>query len=203
MKEIWKLARRIQDSCLFAKTELHESLCFLIRRQGASFVGDRCKAQSELLGFVMVVFLVAIGMLFVVGFMVVSARDDVRVDFEDKQMAINLNDALLEVSTECRNTKVKDLLKDCAQDQYLLCGSMTSCQYLESVVVPEVFNKTLDAWGKSYTYEAYVVQGDTELMLIQQGDFATCRQAAVTPGVFYLPLRSGKTVFSELRLCRG
>jgi hypothetical protein len=102
------------------------------------------KSQSELLGFAIVVLLVAVGMLFVIGFIVLNEKTDTRAPYLYKQMATNLNDALLETTTTCRNLNVRDLYMNCMDNDREMCpasddstlnpDSVTACTYLQTFI---------------------------------------------------------------------
>jgi len=172
------------------------------------------RAQTELLGFVMVVALVAVALLFVVGFLSRTAQTDVRSDFIDKQLAINLNDAILETSTTCRGIPVRDLLLDCGTDGRIQCGGNSSCTFLNESVYPQLLNITIGPGGRNnaYTYRACVQESlsdvdcyeqdptlDNQLLDFKNGD---CRRLSIISGIFPLPTRSGKVVYSVLKICR-
>lgn len=172
------------------------------------------KAQTELLGFVMVVVIISIAILFIVGFLLRTSQSDVRTDFIDKQLAINLNDAILETSTTCRGIPVRDLLLDCAQEKRLQCDGQLSCDYLSETAIPDLLEITVGASGRnsSFSYRACVQAGrgqrdcfeedfvgEFQLISVENGD---CSSSTVTPGIFPIPTRSGKIVYSVLKICR-
>jgi competence protein ComGC len=168
------------------------------------------KAQSELLGFVIVVLIISVGLLFVVGFMVMNAKNaSTRTAFTDKQLAVNLNKALLQTTSECDGKQVKDLIVDCADRKAILCQMPNgqrafSCEYLE-YQIPKLLSLTLDEWGAVYEYKIVLESGQDDITLYQKPLNATelraCRQAKVTPGTFPIPLRTGQQVYSILRIC--
>ena len=172
------------------------------------------RGQTELLGFVMVVALISIAVIFIVAFLLRTSQTDVRADFIDKQLAINLNDAMLETSTTCRNIQVRDLLLDCGQDKILQCGGDNSCDFLREKVFSILLNTTIGEGGRnsSYTYRTCVqltsdtrdcfnknFEGVYQLHSFTNGD---CSKSSVTPGIFPLPTRSGRVIYSVLNICR-
>ncbi len=118
------------------------------------------KSQQELLGFAVVVMLVAIGLIFVIGFYVLNPTVDSRTTYLDKQIATNMNDALLETTTTCRSLSVRDLLLACVNDNEAICPaddtttgpeSVKACDYLSSFITHRL-HSTLDVWGYDYEY---------------------------------------------------
>jgi hypothetical protein len=157
------------------------------------------KGQSELLGMVMVVFLISLGLIFVISFMLLTGNDDPRASFVQKELAINVNNAMLDTQTTCRGIPVVTLLKDCAETQRLRCGGVSSCDYVDSVLV-EMLNSTLYEWGFDYSYLVYTEGLDSKkhVKIKIPGDF-NC-PGDVTPGIFFIPIKGG-TLYSELRIC--
>lgn len=118
------------------------------------------KSQQELLGFAVVVMLIAVGLLFVIGFYVLSPQVDSRTTYLHKQVATNMNDALLETTTTCRSQTVRELLLACVNDNEPICPpsdtllgpeQVYACDYLSEFITHRL-NETLDVWGYDYEY---------------------------------------------------
>ncbi len=166
------------------------------------------RAQSEILGFVMVVLIVSVALLFVIVLTFSQAQSTIREDFTDAQIAINLNKAILETSTSCRNIKMKDLLSDCAESQLISCGSAgSSCDFIKAEI-PQLLNKTVGSWGQVYIFDVEIRSRTTDALprklfnVSSKDAYAICRRSQITPGTFLLPLRSGEVVYQTLRICR-
>lgn len=125
------------------------------------------KAQSELLGLVMVVLLLSIILLFVIGFVAFNPPADPSEQFRYEYLATATNDAILRTTVDnCRLTRISDLLIDCAQNPLaprVSCGGVTSCNILNSSTgpIPKMLNSTLDSWGIRYIYRAEAIASVT------------------------------------------
>lgn len=125
------------------------------------FVGK--KSQTELLGFAIVVLLIAVGMLFVIGFIVLDEKTNTRAAYLYKQTATNLNDALLETTTTCRQLTVRELYLACMEDTNnandicppvdftIPTNTVPACRYLQGFI-SERLNETLGVLGYDYRY---------------------------------------------------
>jgi hypothetical protein len=194
---------------MIKKRGLHKNS---MRRKTSIVSVDSKKAQSELLGFVIVVIIISIGLLFVVGFMVMNAKSSAaKTSFTDKQLAVNLNKAILQTTSECDGKQIKDLVVDCADRKAITCPlpsgeRVFSCEYL-GYQIPKLFNVTLDEWGAIYEYKIVLEDDITDIILYNlppktASDAQICKRSKVTPGTFPLPLRTGKQVYSIIRICR-
>jgi hypothetical protein len=135
----------------------------------------------------------------------------VKASFTDKQLAVNLNKAILQTTSECDGKQIKDLIIDCADRRAISCikpGSGTrvsSCDFLD-YQIPKLFNMTLDTWGSSYEYKITLFDGQNDVNLFSISTRQNCRDgASVVPGIFPLPLRSGQQVqqvYSTIKICR-
>lgn len=153
------------------------------------------RSQTEILGFAMVVLLVSVGLLFFIYFVATSQGSDLKKVFTDKQLAVNMNDALLSSTSGCKGLEFERLIIDCAGSASYSCSvGVNSCDYLQSSL-QNVFDKTLDVWGKEYRYQIYF-QGEPPLVDISNG---AC-SGELEPGIFYLPVQ-GRTVFVRLDIC--
>ncbi len=169
------------------------------------------KAQSEILGLAFVMVLIAFGLIFIVTFIVLADDDSIRRDFVDKQLATNLNNAMLDTQTTCRDSQISRLIIDCASDQLLRCGSsseFTSCQYLfnqshSGGVIHTILNQTLEEYAYEYVYRVRVENIDGSQRTIQTITNLVrpvCPRGQI-PSTFFFPAGFGTTVFVELFIC--
>jgi hypothetical protein len=157
------------------------------------------KGQTEVLGFAMVMLLVSVGMLFIVGFIILREPSDIKRVFTDKQLAVNMNDALLSSTSGCKGIEFERLIIDCAQYQEILCdtsNTISSCSHIETAM-RDIFTNTLEKWGKGYKYQIYF-EGMDPMIHLNSGDGAC--NGDLEPGIFYLPTTKG-TVFVRLDIC--
>ncbi|MFT4311721.1 MAG: hypothetical protein ACMXYF_00645 [Candidatus Woesearchaeota archaeon] len=164
------------------------------------------KAQSELLGFVIVVLLMSVGMLFVLGFYVFSEPSQDREIFSDRQISTMLNAAILQTSTTCYSLPLRDLVVDSQRPtQSINCPnsdgvSTPSLEYAKTKI-EQLLNATLDVWDVDYEYRAYRVQGDEEQGNPIELNRGACRGKEQVPNTLLLPIPPSGTVYSVLTVC--
>ncbi len=166
------------------------------------------KAQSEIMGLAMVMVLVAFGLVFIVSFIVLTDDGDIRGDFIDKQMAVNINNAILDTNTQCRGNTVRRLLVDCVDSRNVICSAgVNSCDFLfengtqDQGVIPYLLNETLDQFGYTYYYKSYVRNSAAQTTSLHDiiGNVNRCPRSQI-PGIFFLPTQQGD-LFLELYIC--
>jgi len=121
------------------------------------------RAQMEIMGLTIVIILMILGMLFVVRFVILKPKNNLKQSYADTVLAANLKNSLLLFSTQCNNRRIQDLLADCVSGNIITCPSFgavpsTSCTYAESRI-REIFDKTLDRWNREYLFEACIWRG--------------------------------------------
>ncbi len=134
------------------------------------------KAQMEIMGLAVIVILLVLGMLFVIGVML-EPSDDIRQAYAYEKLASNSLNALLKTSTDCNNLDVKDLLKDCGGDMNIYCGSVSSCDYVESVIYT-IFEGIITPLNKKYYFHMGIDVIDPDIKEIKSSDCLNERKAA-------------------------
>ena len=109
------------------------------------------KAQTEIMGLVVIVLLLSIGILFVVVFFIQAEEESPQQAFTEEQTPLNMIHAILETDTGCKRTKMRDLFKDCYAFERIRCGEKTSCEFLYERL-QYIFNETLDKWRIPYEF---------------------------------------------------
>jgi len=160
------------------------------------------KGQTEILGFAMVVLLITVGMLFVIGFIVLSEPSNIRQVYVDKQLAVNLNDAIISSTSSCKNIEFERLIVDCAGAKEIRCGgSMNSCDFIQDNLENVIFLETLDKWYMEYRYKIYTKTNPKLVQIPRDNtDYENKCKSDIEPGIFYLPSTRG-TVFVRLDIC--
>lgn len=166
----------------------------------------RTKAQTEIIGLVIIVIIITLAMLFYLSYKADSMTDPSKKTtyqtYAYNEIATSFAQSFLETYVwECHAT-VEELIVDCGslRGGRITCGFMSSCQKLEEVMV-EIKNETLDAWdypygltlrlssSKKYSYVKYNCTQDT----VGRG----------TPGVFLVPYFPDPGVGTlELGICK-
>jgi len=129
------------------------------------------KAQTEMIGLVIIVILITLGMLFAAQF---ALNDDPEKKiFTRKGLAYSTMSTILVTEFQCNDNMLsgKELLEDCVNVELggmgrYSCGG-DSCEYFESQV-SALFSETLDKWGKNYEFTSKWITGteDRELITI-------------------------------------
>jgi len=116
------------------------------------------KSQIEIMGMAIVIILVALGILFVLRFVILKQPSELKKSFSQSQIASNTLNTLLKTTTVgCKNTDITELLSDCAlyQGGGIFCDDgSTSCQFANKTI-KKILNDTLAKWGNNYEFLAY------------------------------------------------
>jgi len=145
------------------------------------------KAQAEILGLVIIVFL-----LLIVGLVVsifVRTPDSTRDIHVTKALSQKFVNVLIKSDSGCLDYTFAELLEDCAFNREtssfrVMCsGNLDSCEYSEAMI-SSILSNSFDQWGYSYSFD--VTNTDVS---ISKGLPTGNRQLG-----FY-PLRSGRINF--------
>jgi hypothetical protein len=118
------------------------------------------KAQTEIMGLVIIVVLVSLAMLFVVQFVVLKEPSTLKKTYTHKQLAANTLNTLVRTTTMCKGQEINQLLRDCAayssSGGIILCeNGQGSCEFVRNAIY-EILHNTLDAWNKEYAFYASI-----------------------------------------------
>ena len=108
------------------------------------------KAQAEMVGILIIVFLIMIGMLFLVKFS--DSSDSSKKVFLRKGLTQSSLSAILKHNVDCGGTFYQvgqDLIENCIAEDRNLCGG--SCEKVNGVV-ENFFNQTILEWGRDYKF---------------------------------------------------
>ena len=152
------------------------------------------KSQAEIVGLVIIVLLITIGLLFVVKFVVLREPSDVKKTFVHSELASNMVKVLLETTTTCKESSVKDLFQDCAAFKGINCEELDSCEMVNDTI-GKILTNSLDKWNKQYEFRAYIPGNDPILA------YDNCAPKADRESVTYpIPTDRG-TLFIQLDIC--
>ena len=131
------------------------------------------KAQTEMIGLVVIVILITLGMLFAAKFALEDSPQ--KKIFTRKGLSYSTMSTIMKTTVHepncLRDFRIpfnpqvgKDLLEDCATNvdyskEYGLynCRNQHSCVFLEEFVT-ELLNETLGSWNKHYEFNAVLIQ---------------------------------------------
>gem|GEM_PF-6012960 len=164
------------------------------------------KAQSELMGIVIVVLLISFGMLFAFK-LSAEKKEPIKRSFDEKQLASNTLGTFLRSTSDCNHERVSSLITDCGGSCIITCpgfqtdttggdssATCSSCKYLESKS-KYLFEKTLATWGKNYTFEMYKT-GKSKIVYTQNGPCVSYQESQTQPFPIY-----GDIIYIRLDLC--
>lgn len=167
------------------------------------------KAQTEIVGLMMIVVIISLGMLFYLSYSTDellsggNVSDSIRKEYIDNELSMSMVQTLVRTTiAECNDQPLDVIIKDCGLEEYrVTCSTpgFDSClvltQFLELQVAP-----LLDEWGKSY----YLGVTDTNNKVLARVD-AGCSPGQVgrrPPGIQPIPyFPEPGTAFLELAIC--
>ncbi len=154
------------------------------------------KAQTEIIGLVIIVILIALGMLFALQFAIKKPSAGKTQAVKESTLAANFLNALLSTTTECNKRSIKELLQDCAVFGAINCGAESSCSYAHKAV-SEIIDSTLGKWNKKY---ALTIKDGQELsqFAFEKGSCLGEKEAKVRP----VPVGAGYQITLRLEICR-
>jgi hypothetical protein len=157
------------------------------------------RAQMEIMGLVIIVILLIVGVLFALKFVVLKEPSTVRQNYANTQLASNFGIAMMSSSSGCRQTSIKTLLIDCAENAFvggsISCGNgLKSCEYVNNTITT-IVNSTLVSWNKQFYINAQIADDDPIIYFHS----AKCSADKVQPGEsesFFLPVKSSHDVLT-------
>ena len=123
------------------------------------------KAQTEMIGLVIIVILITLGMLFAAQFAINDAPE--KKIFTRKGLAYSTVSTILVTEFQCGDNKLsgKELLKDCYDVRLgsglYNCGVLDSCEFFEDKI-STLFSETLDKWGTNYEFTSKSITGTAD-----------------------------------------
>ena len=115
------------------------------------------KAQIEILGLMIIMVLIALGVLFAVKYVFLAPKTEIKQEFTEKNIALNMLDVMLGTDVLCNTNhiSIQNLLIDCNRyppNGIIMCGSASSCTFVENEI-KSIFASTLDKWGNKYKFK--------------------------------------------------
>lgn len=152
------------------------------------------KSQAEIVGLVIIVLLITIGLLFVVKFVVLKEPSDVKKTFVHSELASNMVKVLLETTTDCKESSVKELFQDCAAFKRIDCEGVDSCEKV-NYTIGIILTNTLEKWNKQYEFSVDIPGNDPI------SSYGSCAPKADRESATYpIPTDRG-TLFIQLDIC--
>ena len=141
------------------------------------------KSQAEIMGLAVIVVLITLGLLFVIRFTIFQPKPEIKEEYTKTELTANILNAMLKTTTDCNNQDITELLQDCAAFRDVYCSINgdygDSCYYLE-YFIPNILEKTLDEWKRSYEFKAGTKQ-NPDLLSFSSGDCTGERETKLYP----------------------
>ena len=177
----------------------------------------RKRSQMELVGLVVVVILIAVGMLFVIRFVVMKEPSQTKKYIEQSELASNTISAILETTVDCHGISVRmnELFRDCAGFETYDCiadspppapgscfaegnyAGADSCTFL-NCTLETILDGSLESWNREYVFTAHVLN-DPSRHAITNISNSVCAFEKETE-IYPLPLNPG-TLIIQLDIC--
>lgn len=115
------------------------------------------KSQTEIMGLAMVMVLIVLGLVIYIRFAATSTSNTAHpTELMHKQLPVVLNDVMLQTNIEeCGGETLRVVLMRCADGTDHICTNPATCTVASSWIANRL-NETLQTWGFSYIYRAYL-----------------------------------------------
>ena len=163
------------------------------------------KAQTEIVGLVIIVMIITIAMLFYVSYKAKpenASKKTLYQEYAYNELATSFAQSFLETYVDDCQATVEELIVDCGslRGGRIRCGFLTSCQKLD-FISEEILNKTLDQWN--YPYGFVLKMSSSKNITIVKHNCTSDTVGRGTPGVFLIPYYPSPGVASlELGICK-
>lgn len=126
------------------------------------------RSQMEIMGLAVIIILLALGLLFVVRFMILKEPSQIKNSFTQTEMAANLVNSVLKTSSGCLGMSISEVLKDCAVSQTPeVCENGDNTCVFANSSLTVIFNETLIKFGnRSFNFVSHL----GEDIVLQQGN---------------------------------
>jgi hypothetical protein len=173
------------------------------------------KSQTEIMGLLVVIILLAIAMLFTVNYMIHRKPLTAEQTYTESQTASNILSSLLRTSTPqdsdnplyCSRADFTELLKDCARFQEIMCkDGKNSCDYANEHMA-EMLQTTLAEWNIPYRLRAWNTADESKPIVHIEN--LECNETNIGPDRIYsgrevkiqpIPLNPG-TLIVQFDIC--
>lgn len=172
------------------------------------------KAQSEIIGLVMIVIIITMAMMFYLSYATdqsdSSTKNNVRKEFIDNELSASFVQTLIRTSVvECGGLSLEDLIYDCGLEKQLIhCDGMNTCDAIFNVL-EQILEGSLHEWDRSYNLT--IDFGETSSILPISFPFGhvepedVCGRSTVgrrAPGIQIIPYHpEPKYAILELTVC--
>lgn len=150
----------------------------------------RTQAQTETIGLIIIVLILAVAMLFYLSYTTQQAganeKENLYTSYTHNEMAVSLLQTLLKTTIQdCAGVSFEDLVYDCGTKRQIICSDGTgSCQKANETA-RLILNRTLDEWDLAYGFSITYSAALREDVISYNCTSQTVGRAA--PGLFLVP----------------
>ena len=153
----------------------------------------KAKAQSEIMGMVILVIIITISLLIYLVYSTTSTDSSSGTIYQQyayNDLATSYINTLLKTNIqECGDFTVEDILIDCGTTDQILCAGSSSCVLLKNIIT-NLKNDTLDVWDIPYGLEIYLDSSSDDPFYSETLSQHPCLPGKVgrgAPGIFHIP----------------
>jgi hypothetical protein len=168
--------------------------------------GLKKTGQMEMIGLVLIVFLLSLGMFFLVFISNKENTDSKSLNPQNVDLAQNMIDAIKYTKLDCpppygKKTGIDDLIIDMATDKKIFCSGVSSQDYTKTAI-SNMLNQTLGVWSKSYAFAIIKNEGkNDEVRYLSMSTYNCTMNSVGKEGSQPFPLRGAGTVTMKLHIC--
>lgn len=144
------------------------------------------RAQTEIIGVVIIVVIITVVMLIYLSFSVndESSKQSMYKEYAYNEQSTSFVQALLKTYVSDCQATMEDLIVDCGTKRQIRCAGEGSCDYLNKTII-KIKNNTLDVWDRPYGLVIELSNYDTRSFIHRNCTRETVGRGA--PGVFLIP----------------
>jgi hypothetical protein len=154
------------------------------------------KAQTEIMGIVVIVVILVIGMFFMIG-QRLKPKESNKGSFIDPKLAQSFLNSLMNTKT-AQNVIVSDILKDCYSNRRDLCGNKKDCCLYAEETMRTALEFTLGSQDRAYRLTVSK-KGSAELIPEISKNWDECQENE-QPGFYYIP--PPPPIVVKLEICK-
>jgi len=160
------------------------------------------KSQTEVIGLVVIVMIIAFALLFFTSRSFTKKPDTLKKYYSDTNMANKLLTSMMKTTVpDCKGSTIQDLYEDHVTVRAIKCKGMESEKYAQ-IAVNTILGETLEKWNVPYNYYVYQSSGSTLRAIPVFGPIEKCNTKTKEKQVASLamPLNPG-TMTVQLEIC--
>lgn len=161
------------------------------------------KAQSEIIGLVIIVLIVSVALMIYLTSQAEKAEENqglnIQKEYAYNELAISFVDTL--VDTSVCGVQLDDIIRDCGSQREIVCSNgQTSCQKVNETLI-KIKNNTLDTWNVPYGLTITYPEDKNPTFEYVKANCTSETTGRSAPGHIPIPLKPQGTAIIELGIC--